>query len=525
MEAKLKNKLPQEGTGISGESLPEQPSGSPSYSGGGNILPAPLTENCTGTGHQVPATANATGNKKLVQQAFHPSLFIQRPCIVTNQRDMMNDTNNRTLTQQIFHKGMFETRSRTLSLGDYPNADPNQSSQIILTEPSDGSEHDNWKEVTRKKRPNSSPENNGAQKQTKLDSYWLSHSHQTPTTNRFSSLEVDNEQAENNNTPSNKTNKPPPIFVDKVENIQPLLKTLNEHVHDMFTLKVLTNNQVKIQPKDSETYRTIVHQLELRNTEFFTYKPKNERGFKVVLKKMHPSADPEDIKEALEDIGHTSTNIWNIKQKVTKKPLPLFIIELKTKPNNKHIYEVKTLMNCIVSFEPPRPKRELPQCAKCQQYGHTKTYCRRSPKCIKCAGDHLSSDCLRKTRSDSVKCVLCDGNHPANYKGCKIYRELQNLKFPKTAERRKTYLSTKDSNATRESHNSLNKEKLNHPYSYKDAVTNKPQSANSTTEATTLSNQNDIHEIMSLMKQMMQQLTTLTNLIIALTTKLSPSTA
>lgn len=33
-------------------------------------------------------------------------------------------------------------------------------------------------------------------------------------------------------------------------------------------------------------------------------------------------------------------------------------------------------------------------------------------------------------RSDHVKCVFCGGNHPANYKGCSVYRELQKAKFP-----------------------------------------------------------------------------------------------
>lgn len=33
-------------------------------------------------------------------------------------------------------------------------------------------------------------------------------------------------------------------------------------------------------------------------------------------------------------------------------------------------------------------------------------------------------------RSDYVKCVLCEGNHPANFKGCSVYKNLQNNKYP-----------------------------------------------------------------------------------------------
>ncbi|XP_036347858.1 putative uncharacterized protein DDB_G0271606, partial [Rhagoletis pomonella] len=89
-----------------------------------------------------------------------------------------------------------------------------------------------------------------------------------------------------------------------------------------------------------------------------------------------------------------------------KKPLSMFIVELKANPNNKEIYDIKYLFTTKIVFEPPRPKREIPQCANCQQYGHTKAYCRRRPVCIKCAGPHLSADCSRKTKSNDVKCAL-----------------------------------------------------------------------------------------------------------------------
>lgn len=81
-------------------------------------------------------------------------------------------------------------------------------------------------------------------------------------------------------------------------------------------------------------------------------------------------------------------------------------------------------------FEPPRPKREIPQCANCQRYGHTKRFCYRSLRCVKCAGNHATTACLRKEWSDFVKCVLCSGNHPANYKGCMVYKDLQKTKYP-----------------------------------------------------------------------------------------------
>lgn len=53
---------------------------------------------------------------------------------------------------------------------------------------------------------------------------------------------------------------------------------------------------------------------------------------------------------------------------------------------------------------------------------------------------HHTSGCPQKERSNQVKCVLCDGNHPANYKGCTVYKELQKVKYPTSYPKKKCIL-------------------------------------------------------------------------------------
>jgi len=65
------------------------------------------------------------------------------------------------------------------------------------------------------------------------------------------------------------------------------------------------------------------------------------------------------------------------------------------------------------------------QCTRCQDYGHPKSYCTRSFNCVKCGGPHDTTTC-KKARDTPAKCVLYDGNHPANYKVCTVYRDLIN---------------------------------------------------------------------------------------------------
>ena len=223
--------------------------------------------------------------------------------------------------------------------------------------------------------------------------------------------------------------------MDRVNNIQPLIDLLSDSAEGKYEIKILKAEEVRVQPRTDKTYSIIVKELQKKGTEFHTFKSKQDRSFRVVLKNIHPSMDITEIKAAIDDFGHQVTNIWNIKARQTRKHLPMLFVDLKPNSNNKLIYSVKHLLNCRIAFEAPRPKREIPQCAACQRYGHTKSFCFRQARCVKCAGNHTTTNCQRKGRSEHVKYVLCGGNYPANYKGCVVY---------KTTESQISFIQTKE---------------------------------------------------------------------------------
>jgi hypothetical protein len=64
-----------------------------------------------------------------------------------------------------------------------------------------------------------------------------------------------------------------------VQNIQPLKELLVTIGGEEFELKVLQDNQVKIQPKSSDKYTTTIKALAEKRTEFHTYQPKADRHF------------------------------------------------------------------------------------------------------------------------------------------------------------------------------------------------------------------------------------------------------
>lgn len=62
----------------------------------------------------------------------------------------------------------------------------------------------------------------------------------------------------------------------------------------------------------------------------------------------------------------------------------------------------------------------------------------RPYRCVKCAQPHKTADCPKKDRSTPATCALCLGAHPANYKGCEVYREISSRKFKKQTPNRRT---------------------------------------------------------------------------------------
>jgi predicted transcriptional regulator len=108
--------------------------------------------------------------------------------------------------------------------------------------------------------------------------------------------------------------EPPPIYITGIKNISPLIELLEQIAKQQYETQALQDDQVKVQPKAFESYRTITKALAKKCTEFHNYKLKEEQSYRVMLKNMHYTINPEEIKTEIEKLEHTVTNICNIKQ-------------------------------------------------------------------------------------------------------------------------------------------------------------------------------------------------------------------
>jgi len=153
------------------------------------------------------------------------------------------------------------------------------------------------------------------------------------------------------------------------------------------------------------------------------------KAFRIVIKNLHSITYTSEIKSAIEELGFPARQVSNVLHKITKSKLPLFFVDLEPTETNKDIFEINSLLHTKIKIGESYKRRELIQCQNCQEYGHSKTYCAYPPRYVRFVAQHPSSTCT-KLRESHAKCALGNGDHPVNYKGYHVHKDLQKLRHP-----------------------------------------------------------------------------------------------
>ena len=185
-----------------------------------------------------------------------------------------------------------------------------------------------------------------------------------------------------------------------------------------------TPNHLIIRTDGVTNYNSVYNYL-IANEQikFHTYLPNSSKPYAVFIRHLHPSTAVEDIQACLIGMGHEVIRVSNILHQTTKRPLPLFRIDLKVAENNSDILKLDLLLHTRIKIELPKKKLSPPQCHDCQAYYHTSNFCHQSPRCVKCGDNHYTSVCT-KAPSEPAKCAPCSGPHTASYKGCPVFKKL-----------------------------------------------------------------------------------------------------
>lgn len=223
--------------------------------------------------------------------------------------------------------------------------------------------------------------------------------------------------------------KIPPIYVHEVNNYRAIIDDIESLIENEFSTESKTNS-VKIMLTDKDDFRKLTNFYDEKKIKYHTFQDPDKTVMSVVIRGIPVSISEKDILEVLQDKYpvRTVTRLLN----KDKRPMPLCAIDLDKSDNAMEIYNVTHIMHSIVSVEPRRKSKEIPQCTRCQRFGHTKNYCKLTPRCVKCQENHHFSTCPKR-REEPPVCVNCGENHAASYRGCLYYKNLKS-KIHKTRE-------------------------------------------------------------------------------------------
>lgn len=223
------------------------------------------------------------------------------------------------------------------------------------------------------------------------------------------------------NTPTITTKKErvPPIFVPAF-NYNALRKDLQETANHPFTT-TSSNDRIKINLTNIEDYRNITKFYTDHGINYYTYQDPTTKPLSVVLKNVPKTLSLDDIKNELESQNFTIIKTTRILNK-EKKPTLVVAVDLQNNEEAKEIFAINHLCHAIIKVEPRRYGGGDPQCFRCQRFGHTRNYCKMQYRCVKCIGNHPSTECTKPLDTPPT-CTNCHENHPANFRGCKYYVE------------------------------------------------------------------------------------------------------
>jgi hypothetical protein len=210
--------------------------------------------------------------------------------------------------------------------------------------------------------------------------------------------------------------------------------------------------EFKISVFSEEVHTKMLQHFEKSKIEYYTNSL--TKPIKAVIRGIPSAASSAEVLESLQEQLETKDISVTQMRKTTdegKVALPLFLVTLPNLQLKKRLRELKLVMKIHVKIEDYIQKSPVVQCHNCQLFDHGSSRCKYKPRCVKCLLSHKTSECKKKP-SDPPRCCNCEGEHPANFRGCPVYVKILEARTkqqqPASQEVKKTLLRGNQSQAS-----------------------------------------------------------------------------
>ncbi|GIY46073.1 nucleic-acid-binding protein from transposon X-element [Caerostris extrusa] len=146
--------------------------------------------------------------------------------------------------------------------------------------------------------------------------------------------------------------KLPPIMVRYTDNLKDQIAEISNQFEDDVRI-MLTGEQMKIFPANSDIHRDITKYLTDGENEFYVITPKNQRPLKAVLKGLPVSYSADEIATGLAELGLKIDQVRQLTNLKTKAPVPVWQIVYRKAPENSKIFEKQTCQRLQIIYDIP----------------------------------------------------------------------------------------------------------------------------------------------------------------------------
>ncbi|GBP93969.1 Nucleic-acid-binding protein from transposon X-element [Eumeta japonica] len=187
----------------------------------------------------------------------------------------------------------------------------------------------------------------------------------------------------------------PPIIMENV-NVRSLVGQLKSK-NVQFKIKNKSQYKSKLYFKELSAHLEMVELLKQKQISAHSFTPRELKRQSVICRGLYFKSDINEIKMELDSlIPDTIESVSKFATELSRKKgvdTGLFLVVLKPGRKASELLGLKVILNQVVSWERPKSSKKIPQCWRCQQWGHYSKNCSRPFACLKCDQKHGPGEC------------------------------------------------------------------------------------------------------------------------------------
>ena len=208
-------------------------------------------------------------------------------------------------------------------------------------------------------------------------------------------------QQENKTTKVASRCKSVPIVTAYNINVKNISNELNRILgHEEYNIKILSKYITNIGVCTLEDYEKLKAMLREKGVDYYTYTPRSQRPFTVVVKGLSDSFDNNEVLEYMQGL-RINIRILGLHKLGGDK----WLFQMSRDSDLKGFRDIRYILHCRVSML-KHSRRDVIQCYNCQRFGHVAINCNMPYRCVKCSGDHGPGKCVIPPKGENTAEVV-----------------------------------------------------------------------------------------------------------------------